>query len=209
MTANAGTVARYKSVEEPGHPLAGTSGWILLHRKLLFERIGPGWHPCHWCGEPVEWRTGVKPFKGSLVVDHVDHDTLNNEPGNLVPSCNPCNGHRLSGEMWDPWVPGTPTGMVNRRHTRCRKGHLFTPENVYINPETGNRWCLQCVRTRMRETYERKTPDQRAADVARNRESFPCPVCRKLICYGNMRRHIRQLHDQVPVQLRWRQGGPS
>lgn len=187
------TPARYKSVRDPAHPLATPSGLILLHRKMLYDRIGPGWHPCHWCGEPVEWRIG-KPASGALVADHLDHDTRNNSPENLVPSCNPCNGHRLHGETWEPWTPGTPTGRPDRFHARCRKGHLLTLGNVYIRPDTGRRRCLRCIQDSGQEKYLARTPEQCEADLARNRERVPCPVCGELKGRGSMKRHIRAVH---------------
>lgn len=90
-----------------GHPLAMKWGYVLEHRFVLYESIGPGSHPCHWCKATVSWGapgTGNRS-KGVLVVDHMDGDKLNNDIGNLVPSCNGCNisrsnarrrGHRLS-----------------------------------------------------------------------------------------------------------------
>lgn len=77
----------------PAHPLANRKGEVLRHRVVLFDSIGPGVHPCHWCSTPVEW-TALGLVAGALVVDHVDWDTSNNERGNLVPSCHPCNSER-------------------------------------------------------------------------------------------------------------------
>jgi hypothetical protein len=193
------TPKRYHMVRAPGHALAGPSGLMLLHRKLLFERIGPGWHPCYWCGEPVEWRRGGLTV-GALVADHVDHDKLNNDPANLVPSCNPCNAHRLRGESWDPWKPGAPIGRPDRLHARCRKGHLLTPDNVYIRPDTGRRRCLTCIKAAGQQKYEARTPEQREADLERGRQAIPCPVCGEMRGRTSMRRHIRAMHDQVPIR---------
>lgn len=84
---------RYIKVWAPDHPLRGKRGEVFQHRMVLYDEIGPGWHPCHWCGVEVEWRVrgrGV-PTTGELSVDHLDGDKQNNEPGNLVPCCRPCN----------------------------------------------------------------------------------------------------------------------
>lgn len=138
------TLKGYRMAEVPEHPLAGKYGLILVHRKVLYDRIGPGWHPCHWCGELVEWRVS-KLAKGVLVVDHLDHDILNNAPGNLVPSCNPCNFRRRRGEVWEPWTPGAPD--QKRQHGKlgeCVNGHLLTDDNVYVRPDTGYRQCRAC-----------------------------------------------------------------
>lgn len=64
------------------------------HRLVLWGKIGPGSHPCYHCAHPVSWAPGMKTSKGALVVDHLDHDTWNNDPGNLVPSCHQCNQKR-------------------------------------------------------------------------------------------------------------------
>jgi hypothetical protein len=70
------------------HPLAWEGGWVHTHRWVLYEKIGPGSHTCHWCGCELEWGgTGRR----ALVADHVDGVKLNNDPTNLVASCRPCN----------------------------------------------------------------------------------------------------------------------
>jgi hypothetical protein len=79
-----------------GHPLARVRDLTLAHRVVLYEKIGPGEHPSHWCGVTVSWDiTGSEP--GALHTDHLDWDRLNNEPTNLVPSCAPCNSTRWKG----------------------------------------------------------------------------------------------------------------
>lgn len=40
---------------QQGHPLAGGSGGLAEHRKVLYEKIGPGEHSCHWCGKSLGW----------------------------------------------------------------------------------------------------------------------------------------------------------
>jgi hypothetical protein len=63
-----------------------------VHRTVLLGKIGPGSHPCHWCGTAVTW--GV-----DLEADHVDYDRLNNDPVNLVPSCHGCNTRRAQDRV--------------------------------------------------------------------------------------------------------------
>lgn len=73
------------------HPLA-IQGYVAEHRVVLYEKIGPGPHLCHWgCGKLLEWggREGI-------FADHLDSDPTNNSPENLVPSCNSCNWNRSS-----------------------------------------------------------------------------------------------------------------
>jgi len=83
----------------PGHPLATSKGYLMEHRSVLYEAIGPGTHPCHWCSKPVGWLKGSSR-RGSLVVDHLDGDKANNARVNLVPSCSPCNWSRGLMMSW-------------------------------------------------------------------------------------------------------------
>ncbi len=69
------------------HPIAPASGIVAVARLNLFDKIGPGSHPCHWCGIEVSWGT-------DLQADHLDEDRVNNEPDNLVAACNRCNAWR-------------------------------------------------------------------------------------------------------------------
>lgn len=74
------------------HPLASDTGELLEHRKILYEKIGPGEHECWWCGKLLVWGGS-----GGIHADHLDDDRANNAPENLVPSCKPCNGKRGGG----------------------------------------------------------------------------------------------------------------
>ena len=85
------------------HPLSSKKGVVAEHRMVLYDTIGPGPHPCHWCGKPLDWG-GAQ----GIQADHVDEDKLNNDPANIVPSCLHCNLWRNGG----PWAP---------RHGRNRK----------------------------------------------------------------------------------------
>lgn len=89
--------ARYKYIKRKNHPLSTPSGRIPEHRVILYDKIGPGPHPCHHCGKPVDWMPGRHTARGALVADHLDDDSLNNDPANLVPSCHPCNSIVRSG----------------------------------------------------------------------------------------------------------------
>lgn len=90
------TIEGYAWLLDVSHPLSRV-GRVLAHRKTLYDHIGSGEHPCHWCGKPVRWG-GRK--RGALVVDHLDGDKLNNEIENLVPACNPCNSARGLFMRW-------------------------------------------------------------------------------------------------------------
>lgn len=91
------TIHGYRMMTRKGHPIAGKNGQVFEHRVVLYDSIGPGIHPCHWCRIPVSWE---RPHRlGALVVDHVDTDKLNNDLANLVPSCVMCNITRH--EWWE------------------------------------------------------------------------------------------------------------
>lgn len=76
------------------HPIANRGGWLYEHRKVLFDKIGPGPHPCHWCGVSLEWG-GMK----GVIADHMNRNKKDNRPENLVPSCQTCNTTRVGVEL--------------------------------------------------------------------------------------------------------------
>lgn len=79
-----------------GHPVAAPGGRVFEHRRNLYDAIGAGPHPCHWCGLLVAWDRRSPYDPDALVVDHLDYDKLNNDPTNLVPSCLSCNAARAA-----------------------------------------------------------------------------------------------------------------
>lgn len=142
------TKSRYPTVSLPGHPLAWKGGVVRIHRATLYDAIGPGSHPCHWCGKDVTWGA-------DLVADHVDADTWNNNPSNLVASCATCNVSR--------------PGAGNAGKTHCKWGHEFTPQNTYWrkgakDPDKRTRQCKACSkgRARARGEHIQKTSPKRA-----------------------------------------------
>lgn len=120
--------AIYKHVRSAGHPLADARGKIKTHRLVLFEKIGPGEHPCHWCGEIVSW-TKEGPVRGALIVDHINNDGFDNSPENLVPSCSGCNTRRTRGGKLgkeDSVIidSGRPRRAVESKCLRCERSYL-------------------------------------------------------------------------------------
>lgn len=81
----------YRVVADSSHPLAGAQGKLLEHRGVLFDAIGPGPHPCHWCGKSLDWRGSAAT---RINVDHLDNCKTNNERANLVVACLNCNSKR-------------------------------------------------------------------------------------------------------------------
>jgi len=84
---------KYRRWYLPAHPLASKNGLVYVHRAVLFRMLGPGEQPCHWCGAPLDWDATTGDPR-QLQVDHLDNDGSNNQPGNLVPACHPCNSGR-------------------------------------------------------------------------------------------------------------------
>lgn len=92
-----------QSIRNPEHPLAMRNGRVPFHRYVLYERIGPGTHSCHWCGDAVTWANrGIRgAFNGDLLADHLDGHITNNSAANLVPACNNCNTVRALAASWE------------------------------------------------------------------------------------------------------------
>lgn len=76
----------YYVVISASHPLAGKGGIVREHRAILYDALGPGPHPCHWCGTSLPWPR--------ICVDHLNGVRSDNRPDNLVVACNGCNGSR-------------------------------------------------------------------------------------------------------------------
>ena len=81
----------YWVFHDSSHPLSNAQGKLLGHRAVLFDAIGAGVHPCHWCEKPLTWRGAAD---ARINGDHLDHNKLNNDISNLVVSCLDCNTKR-------------------------------------------------------------------------------------------------------------------
>lgn len=147
-------MARYRYVRiDETHPLAvqiGMKNHVIVrsprigeHRLVLWDKIGPGEHPCHWCGTHLQWGKGVR--HGVLIADHLDGDPSNNDPENIVASCNVCNSIRVRrgrpriepGEATTTAKDGT---RLRAKHHPCQWcGDTFTAELSRPNP----RFCSQ------------------------------------------------------------------
>lgn len=95
----------YVVESRPLHPLASPkTGMVAQHRAVLYDKIGPGTHDCHWCSEPVTWELPLgHPLR--LEVDHLDGVRANNDATNLVPSCRICNTRRKHAGNPLDWQP--------------------------------------------------------------------------------------------------------
>lgn len=129
-------VTRYLTQKRPGHPTAHGDGRVRIHRAVLFDKIGPGVHACHWCEREIEWfATGSR----GIAADHLDRNTWNNDPANLVASCPGCNASRHVSAL-----------------THCPRGHEYTEENTYyVKAGRRRRQCRACHRAAQRAAYHR------------------------------------------------------
>ena len=137
----------------PGHPLASNGPLVPEYRAILFEKIGPGAHPCHHCGGRVEWLPGRKTSVGALVVDHLDRNPLNNAPANLAPSCTRCNimnsGRTVTdGEAFRILKGGTRLRGLQRDCEYC--GAAFVTWTKNPGPNKGRFCSRSCARHKKR-----------------------------------------------------------
>lgn len=90
----------YRRVYAPRHPLAAKDGRVLEHRKVLYDQLGPGPHPCARCGRSLEWT--------QIDVDHINADPSDNRPENLQVCCAKCNRITLvrwrAGQDYPEWM---------------------------------------------------------------------------------------------------------
>lgn len=93
----------YTVIKVTGHPMARRTGWAFEHRVRLYDKIGPGPHPCHWCGQNLGW--------SDIVVDHLNERKSDNSDDNLVPACTFCN--RSRGAMI-PFIRGMDAAALER-----------------------------------------------------------------------------------------------
>lgn len=118
---------RYKSMTWRHHPLAGKNGKVYIHRVVLYDMIGPGTHPCHWCQTPVTWAPKGTP--GILIPDHINGYGDDNRPENLVPSCMSCNttrGQQARAELLRAAGWWSSHDTIDRLTTGRRREQIIT-----------------------------------------------------------------------------------
>lgn len=152
-------VVRHRQVRRPGHPIAPSSGIVAVSRIVLYEKIGPGDHACHWCGKRVRWNPGGGLKPGSLIADHLDFDATNDSTDNIVPTCNMCNRHRLAtgrrapiqdGELFLTNSNGDKTRATERKCKVCGETFVAAMSQAKIGR------ALYCSRSCARRGPRRK-----------------------------------------------------
>jgi hypothetical protein len=157
----------HRMISWPSHPLAPPSGILAYSRVRLWTEIGPGPHQCHWCSRLVNWTRGLGP--DALVVDHLDFNTDNNSPENLVPACIGCNGHRRENGQPKRIEADEPTLMTSKGRTRavrrncefCGKPFLALP--AVVKKRKGRFCSRDCGYESRREARRHTPPDMSGA----------------------------------------------
>jgi hypothetical protein len=72
----------YPNLAAHGHPLRRQNR-VAVGRLVLYEKIGPGTHPCTWCDRPLEWGANLRAAR-------VNGDRADSSPENLVAACASC-----------------------------------------------------------------------------------------------------------------------
>jgi hypothetical protein len=162
-----GRPKRKKNIEHrteriPAHPVAPPSGIVSISRRVLYDKIGPGQHLCHWCKKTVQWMVGIGLHKNALIVDHLNHDATDDSPENLVPSCDSCNKRRTRKGEFRPIIKddelfviaknGNRTRAVERicQRKSCGKSFLIAAAQIASKPNTGRFCSLDCMYNRNR-----------------------------------------------------------
>ena len=119
----------------PAHPLAGKTGLVSEARAVLYDRLGPGPHACHWCGTTVDWVVGARGnIPTALVADHVNSDPLDDRPENIVPACGACNATRgavvADDDLYVTRANGTRLRAVRRECEHCHGQFLAAVNQV-------------------------------------------------------------------------------
>lgn len=127
------------------------------HRVVLWEKLGAGPHPCHWCDLPLDWSHGTA--RGVLQVDHLDDRRGNNDPGNLVASCHACNKlrSRVHGStimVGEPFVTKSDGRRVRAVERTCQTcGNVFLVAVAATRDPKAGRYCsMACVYRRHQRT---------------------------------------------------------
>lgn len=177
--------SRYAKSKVPeGHPLRDPHGQCMTHRVVLWEKIGPGEHSCHYCGTTVDWKPGEYLTATSLVAEHADGNTRNNDPANIVPACQKCNAKKMRrtvrptirpDEIHVVYADGTRTRGEVRNCRACNKE--FT---VRVNAGPGQGVCCSRKCSNFQDAGKRKTCPHCGNGFRTYQDTVHCsPSCRR------------------------------
>jgi ribosomal protein L34E len=123
--------SKYRMLSRPDCPIAPPSGIIAAHRWILYNNLGRGAHPCHWCGKRLFWQP--KDRNRQIHADHVNGRTLDNRPENIVASCRRCNTIRDRNDRIAEHEPvfvncyGNRTRVTAHQCAECGSEFLAVP----------------------------------------------------------------------------------
>ncbi len=136
---------KYASIKIPDHPIAPKSGHVLIHRKVLFDKVGAGEHPCHWCGRMLIWGT-IGPRDGYIIGDHLNGSPSDNSPENMVVACTQCNSQRArTGRIqdWEPFIRAKNGGKQRAELIECEYCHVNFLSPINSDGLAYRKYCSQ------------------------------------------------------------------
>ena len=111
--------------------------WVWVGEKATHHS---GDHYGRWRGRRVHrvaYEMEHGPIPKGLVIDHLCRNRL---------CCNPAHLEAVSPGT--NTLRGTSFSAANAAKTCCPRGHEYTPDNTYIGPLTGYRYCRTCRENR-------------------------------------------------------------
>lgn len=149
---------------DPKHPIATPLGYVAEHRVVLYDKIGPGSHPCHVCGKLVSWSVDFNNIMTTayLTADHLDFNRRNNAPDNLAPACGVCNIQRKADTL--KLRRGFAFGIVSCR--QCQKEFCSPLTVVGV---TTREFCSKSCSSKHKWASGQITPSARKETIKRYR----------------------------------------
>ena len=122
----------------------------LLSPRGRALQLYPDAKPCEQCGNTRSER------------HHVDGNITNNKPDNIRFLCKKCHANvpehlaKNRAMAKERLKNATIAAAIEKRNrTSCKRGHLFTEDNTYVNPQ-GKRVCKTCRKMHKEASCQRR-----------------------------------------------------